>query len=287
MASVSAFSPAHITGIFTIEGGSSNGAGFTLADGMTTSVSSATSRPKAKISINGKTSSAPVSRAVISRFSRIVGIRKMPNLSISHKSHFPIGYGAGMSAAGALSLSFSLNELLATGLTRDGCARIGFDSEVECGTGLSAIFAEEMGGFITRKNLGGEISRIKLSSHERNMPVVCAFLGPIKTSSIIRSAKWKERITRSGRKALANFWQDKSLSNFVTQSREFAISSGITSPRMKALLAHNPDSAMAMLGETVFEFTEEPKECAKRFKACVPKATIIESRISETGAHLL
>lgn len=240
MRKAAAFCPSYITGIFTIASGDAAGAGFAIDKGMETSVSEAGG--KTAIRINGRKSSAPVSRAVLKRFGRGVGA-----LEISHKAELPIGFGCGMSAAGAVSLSLALNELLGAGLRREECVKIAHDAEVECGTGLSGADAAAIGGFLARQSVRS--APVKLPFEERKIRL--AFFSAIRTSSIIADAGWKRKVNSSGERALSSLFSEKSWERFIACSREFAVSSGLAKWCRQGMGA-NARASMAMVGRTLF-----------------------------------
>ncbi|MCX8194808.1 MAG: hypothetical protein N3G22_01745 [Candidatus Micrarchaeota archaeon] len=264
--------PAYATGIFVIGKGDAAGAGFALDLHLVTSAAEKASG-STSISINGKKSAAPVSKAVIRRFSYILeeGIGK---LEIHHHAQAPVGFGLGMSAAGALSLSLALNELFGAGLSRQECVKIAHDSEVECGTGLSGVDAAAIGGFLARRSLSS--APLQLPFEERK--IALAFFSPIKTAQVIRSPDWKGRVNRAGRKALGQLFSQKTWDSFINSSRYFALSSGLAS-WCKPELEKNARASMAMLGRTLF--SDAPlRLSAKPIK-------LIKTRTYPSGARLL
>ena len=267
MTKASAFCPSYITGIFTIGDGDAAGAGFAINKGMKTSVSEAAG--KTVIEIDGKTSPAPVSRAVLKRFGKGIG-----NLKISHKAGLPIGFGCGMSAAGAVSLSLALNELLGVGLRRVECVKIAHDAEVECGTGLSGADAAAIGGFIARRSL--KSGPVKLPFEERKIHL--AFFSAIKTSSIITDAGWKKKVNAAGGHALSALFSGKSWDSFVDCSREFAAGSGLAKWCGREM-EKNPRASMAMVGRTLFSDAKLSLAGAD-FKG-------MDAKSSENGAELV
>ncbi|PIN83680.1 hypothetical protein COV61_02415, partial [Candidatus Micrarchaeota archaeon CG11_big_fil_rev_8_21_14_0_20_47_5] len=98
----SAFSPSHLTGFFSLSAKGSSGAGITLDKGVkTTAEFAAKGAKKDRIAINGNISSAPVSTYIAGEYRRLTGTNRF--FRISHSSFFPVGYGFGTSASGALS----------------------------------------------------------------------------------------------------------------------------------------------------------------------------------------
>ena len=241
---VSASCPSYATGIFTIEGNDAAGAGFAIDKSLITTVSEMKSG-RAAITINGAEVSAPVSKAVLRRYAELGA--KAGLLQIRHTTEVPTGYGLGMSAAGALSLSLALNELLGSGLAREECVKIAHDADAECGTGLSGVDAAAIGGVLFRKSLRD--APVRLPIDEKDIEV--AFFTPIRTSDVIRSPEWKTKVNAAGKSALNALDGSRSWEMFLAASRQFAVQSNLAAwcaPEM----AKNPRASMAMLGHTLF-----------------------------------
>jgi pantoate kinase len=240
----SAFCPAYITGIFSIGEKDAAGAGFAIDLGLATKVAPST-KGRTVITINGAETPAPVSKAVLRRFFE-QGC-KTGVIDVEHKADLPIGYGMGMSAAGALSFSLALNEFLGAGLSREKCVKIAHDSDVECGTGLSGVDAAAIGGALLRETLAD--APVLIDFGERKIHL--AFFSPIKTSEIIRDNEWKKKVNAAGSKALLALAKEKSWDALIAQSRTFALDSNLAE-WCRPHLGHNPRASMAMLGHTLF-----------------------------------
>ncbi|MEW6329513.1 MAG: pantoate kinase [Candidatus Micrarchaeota archaeon] len=274
-----AFSPAHITGFFQIFDKGSTGAGVNLKKGMTTRVEIGEGSGT-DITINHARDDAPVSKAVIARYVQIA--REPLFVRVEHLSDVPVGYGLGMSAAGALSLSLALNECLRA-VGDDAAKRIAHLAEIECGTGLGAVIAQSHGGFLLRKKPGdfGEVERLGVDDGLR---VVCAFLRPLSTSKIIRDENWRKKINEVGAACMRGFSRDSSVENFISLSRRFALRTGLAKGVERALLKIK-DASMAMLGETLFVLTREPESAAEACREF--SGNIVISEISKEGARVL
>ncbi|MEM3399503.1 MAG: hypothetical protein QXP42_01600 [Candidatus Micrarchaeia archaeon] len=280
----SAYSPSHITGFFAIFKNGSAGAGICLEKGMRTEVKS---RGRGvDISINGKKAFAKTSRAVIKRFIEISG--KKHGLAVEHRASMPIGYGCGMSGAGALSLALSLNKLLCLGLKKEECAEIAQAAEIECGTGLGTVAAELCGSLAYRKK-PGEFTSVEKIRVPNSTHIVCSFFSPIPTWEVIRSMAWKRKITAVGLECIREFENEKTLDNFIQLSRQFAIKTGLAREKSKVrkLMDAIENASMAMLGETVFAVEKNRKDASATAKEMMKfsKNTVI-TRISPIGAHI-
>jgi len=268
---VTANCPAYVTGIFTIGDGDAAGAGFSIDKGLSTSVSEKKGGATT-IMINGAQTPSPVTKAVLRRFFEICG--KVGLLDIRHETEIPIGYGLGMSAAGALSLTLALNELLGAGLKRNECVKIAHDSDVECGTGLSGVDAAAIGGILFRKTVADKPVAIKFEEHE----IELAFFSPIRTSSIIRSEEWKAKVNAAGEACLEGLFRSKKWDGFVSSSRKFALDSELAA-WCGSEMENNGRASMAMLGQTLF--SDKPLKLSRM------PLKIIHAKTCEGGAKLV
>ena len=270
MKHASAFCPAYATGIFTVGEGDAAGAGFALEAGMNTAVSE--KRGRTSIMINGKKCAAPVSSSVLGKYAKLAG--KIGALEITHQTAVPIGFGLGMSAAGALSLSLALNELLGMGLTRKQCVKMAHDADVECGTGLSGVDAASVGGMLARRDL--QSAPVKLPFEERE--IEAAFFKPIKTASVIGSPEWKGKVNKAGEAALAMLFLKRDWEGFIVSSRHFSLESGLAEWCKKEMLK-NKRASMAMLGQTLF--SDEPLALLRQ------PMKLLKAKTYEGGGRLL
>src|ERR671920_2526728 len=120
--------------------------------------------PNYQISINSKVVDANESKWVVESYLGFV--HKPYYINIKHETNIPIGFGLGSSGAGALSLSYALNQALDTGLSRSQAAQVAHQAEIACNTGLGTVIAEFAGGFEMRTRVGapgiGYVSKIDL-----------------------------------------------------------------------------------------------------------------------------
>ena len=271
MKSSSAFCPAYVTGLFTIGEGDAAGAGFAIDMGLTT-IASERKSGSTTITINGKEVAVPVSKAVLRRYSEVCG--KVGALEIMHQTEIPIGFGLGMSAAGALSLSLALNELLGAGLSRGKAVKIAHGAEVECGTGLSGADAAAIGGILARRSLRHGVEVIPFEERELEI----AFYSPIRTASVIRSPDWKEKVNSAGEKALALLFEKKDWDGLVLSSRLFDTGAGFAFWCGEEM-GTNARASMAMLGHTLF--------CDQPMKLRKAPAKLLKAKTCAQGARLV
>jgi pantoate kinase len=264
--------PAYVTGIFSIAQGDAAGAGFAIDRHLTTAVSEKKSG-RTTITINGIEGPSPVSKAVLRRYADLMK-GKVGLLDIRHETQVPIGFGLGMSSAGALSLSLALNELFGLGLKRPACVKIAHDADVECGTGLSGVDAAAIGGILARRSV--KDGPVALPFVEKEIEI--AFFSPMKNSGIINSENWKQKVNEAGEDSLAMLFAEKSWEGFVAASRHFTAESGLGA-WCAGEMGANPRSSMAMLGQTLF--SDAPLKLSAR------PMSLLKSKTYEGGAKLV
>lgn len=252
-----AFAPAHITGFFMIFPNGSTNAGINLKYGAETEVCIHDSIGDIDIVINGVDTQARVSRKVAAAYSQELQGR---GISSSTTTAVPVGYGLGMSGAGSFSFSLALNAALGGGKSYKECMRIAAEAEILCGTGLGTVMTQQYSGFMI-----GEEPYPSTSAREVSCPedtVVCCFLDPIETSSIIRSSNWKERINAVGQECMVEINRDPTIPTFRTLSRHFTLMTGLASDPVKAIMREVETASMAMLGETLFAIVHHSEAVA-------------------------
>ena len=258
-----AFAPAHITGFFQIFNNGSTGAGINTSDGAVTEVEVIhDSSRNVFVEINGEPSSAPVSRRVLSFYENLL---KDCSVRIRHHIYFPIGYGLGMSGAGAFSLSLALNSALKSGFSYKKCMDISRDAEISEGTGLGDVVAQQFSGLIY--GLPPYPSFTVRQIFTKPLWVVCAFFEPIETSAIIRDEDWRKKINIAGEKCMYRISNNPSLSQYISSAREFTFETGLPSADLSRVLLEVPESSMAMLGQTAYVITENIGEAVKKLSA--------------------
>ena len=270
---VKARCPGHITGFFEICKNSndgdaryigSRGAGVCISHGVETDiVVKESSETEIKIKINGKESSAPVTRSVMEQFLKL--IKKSYLFLIDHDVEIPISAGFGASGAGALSTAFALNDELGLKLTQNAVATIAHIAEVKSQTGLGDVIAQTHGGIEIRLEPGAPgLGRIDNIIAAPLLNVVCVNLGKLETKSIISNPAHQKRINIAGKKLVAELMQEATIENFMRLSKKFMEESGLLSENLKDLLIFIEDlypfpTSMVMLGESLFTFAKKDK----------------------------
>ncbi len=309
-----AVAPGHITGFFKIFGNGSTGAGINIEDGMATEVWAKASgkgnlgqkskKGKIEVRINGKNSTAPVSRNVIGKFLALIAKNKnfgkkfwankvqksakyqstKFSIKVLHRTTFPIGYGLGISGAGAFSLSLALNRAFRLNLPYLKCREIAKQAEIECGTGLGDVIAESFNnGIMFGKKPYPSKAVNEIKSEIKN--VALAFFAPIETKKIIRNREWKSKINAVGEFCMAEINNEPTLTKFIQLCRHFTMHTGLGSKKILETIAAVPNASMSMLGQTIFVPTDRPKEAEKMLKKFTKRVQI--AKISNKGARVL
>jgi pantoate kinase len=295
VATAKAFSPGHITGIVikSAETGNylhagSKGAGFSIDRGITTVVEVFEHQtPNYQISINSKVVDANVSKWVVESYLGFV--HKPYYINIKHETNIPIGFGLGSSGAGALSLSYALNEALDTKLSKYKVAQIAHHAEIACKTGLGTVIAEFSGGFEIRTSIGapgvGFIEKINLKDYKA--VVLC--IAPLSTKLFL--SDHVSLANQLGERILKRLKASRDIDEFLSMSYQFADNLGLTQCRckepLKILKSHGIEAGVALFGETIFTIVpldrvNYAKQCLKSFEG-----TLIVSNIDNTGARVL
>lgn len=277
-----AFAPSHITGFFQIFPNGSTGAGLNTDKGAFTTVSlgARDASPSVDIFINNSPSEAPVSRAVLRYFD---GVLPEQSLTIHHEIQYPIGYGTGMSGAGAFSLSLALNDLLGSPFTYDECMEFAVQSEISSGTGLGDVIAQRYHGIMI--GLPPYPSRTVKTIPSDKEFVVCGFFAPLDTKTIIRDPSWKETISRIGGECMAELEKDLSVTKLIELCRYFTEKTGLANDQVREVMAAIPESSMAMLGQSIFVITDNPAEAETKLLRYTERVTT--ARVTKTGARVL
>ena len=277
-----ALSPGHITGFFRIFSNGSTGAGFNISKGAITRVDvNPSAKNKVVVLINGRESEAKTSRNVAESF--LSKQKKKFYVKVLHSIELPIGYGLGLSGAGALSLSMALNEALSTKLPQKKALEIAKKAEISAGTGLGDVIAEQHHGLMMGKKPYPS-KKVEIIPIKENFAVL-GFFSPIKTSNIIRNSEWKQKINKAGEKAMQKFGRKKNFSSFIECCREFTIETGLASRAVERFMEKVPDSSQAMLGQTVFALTNNPTKTGKEFKKHCRRVAV--TKIAGKGAMVL
>lgn len=272
-------SPGHITGFFRIYKNGSTGAGINVENGMKTKVQTA---EKNEYYLNGKKTKLIVSEKVAEKFRKKSG--KKFKAKIIHSTKYPIGFGLGISGSGALSLAIALNKLSETKYSKREITEIAKMAEIECGTGLGDVIAENYAGLIIgEKPFPSQIAE-EIKCTEKF--IVFGFFKAIATKKIIRSKEWKKKINAIGAECMNEFEKEKTMQKFIQLSRKFSLETGLATKQIRKVMEKMPKASMSMLGETIFIPAlkiEKAKKIEKELKKYCKKTII--AKIALHGAR--
>ncbi len=260
MMNAKAFCPGHVTGFFQIcetrnpLSTGSRGAGLCLTLGAVSSVSvEAAQRQSVLTYLNGKMTRAEVTRAAVGR---MIDNERL-KVEVETVLQLPQSQGFGMSAAGSLSASIALADLL--GRSRHEAFEAAHVAEVQCRSGLGDVSAILRGGITIRKKAGlppiGEVLRIKGTPE-----VTLAVIGKkLMTRRVLADPAKRRAINRGGSRKVDELLKDPTLDKLMELSASFSLESGLASKRI--IDAMNAGSklgmaSMAMLGNSVFAIGE-------------------------------
>ena len=280
-----AFSPGHVTGLFSIHEDTdprrkgSLGAGFCIALGVTSHV--AVSRQDLYVFDGQPEAEVPVSRAVARLFFEHTGVRQTP-LLITQTSALPVGCGFGTSGAGALSLAMALNAFYGAPLKREEAAALAHLAELEVGTGLGTVIGELSGGMEIRAVAGAPgTGRVITVPFQESWRAVFLVFGPLSTVRLLQEPPLRSRINGAGLLLLDEFKANPTPERYLTLAREFTRRTGLLTPILEPVV-HTLESAgfipaMLMFGEGVYTLVPE---------ALVSQVTALLARFQK-GARLL
>tara|TARA_Y100000310_G_scaffold327376_1_gene393636 strand:- start:5911 stop:6738 length:828 start_codon:yes stop_codon:yes gene_type:complete len=265
-------SQGHVTGFFKIYSNGSTGAGFNIQNGMKTTVEATkANKNNYKIYINGKkTNSFTTSQKVLKKI--LAKTKQKFEITVKHETEFPIGYGLGISGAGALSLANALNKAMKLRISKKEIVNIATKAEIEAGTGLGDVIAEQYSGVIMGLSPYPSKKAGKIKNNYKY--AVFGFFGPLETKKIIKNRKWKSKINKIGSYCMRSLSKKKNMQNFIRLSRVFSIETNLVSKKVREIMNEIPNCSMAMLGNTVFVLTNNPKEIEKQLKKYTKKTSV-------------
>lgn len=285
MKTARAFSPGHITGLFSIHDEAASplekgsiGAGFSISRGVTTTVRfdpaarEGTETDPLYLCNGRPESDLAVSRRVVSIY-REMGLPRRGRIEeITHAIDIPQGSGFGSSGAGALSLSLALNAVFGRPLTKEEAGAAAHRAEVECRTGLGTVIGEFYGGFEIRTKAGapgvGSVLPIRVAP---GLAVLFAVYKKISTSVSLSDPDVRGRINSTGEGLVADLIRTPTLESFLWASRAFSERSGLVTPEVRLLFDRfdrlGISCAMLMFGNAVFALFPDLESAEKEAAA--------------------
>jgi pantoate kinase len=299
VATSTAFSPGHVTGMFSpadsdqtdVMNKGSTGAGFSISNGITTTAKAFEAKTKGySITIDDiQVQKAPVSSYVAEYYLNLID--KPIFLQITHTTEIPIGFGLGSSGAAALSLSYALNNSLKIGLTSVQAAQVAHCADVACKTGLGTVAALYAGGYEIRLKPGAPGKGLTLRKDLDGYIATILCISPLSTKAILSNRLMNMSNKNFCSSELLNRLKSMDdINGFLDASFNFAsalgLTSGICNGPIKALRSEGYKCSIALFGETVFTIVRREK--AKEVRSCLNKfqGTVIEATIDSAGARI-
>jgi pantoate kinase len=283
-----AFAPGHISGFFQpitdfddIDKIGSRGAGVCIAHGATAQVELQKSRKqKINIFINGKIGTYSVTRTAVKYLLGKENLEINVNISLD----LPGSHGFGMSAAGALSSSLALVQLLDKPHLK--AVEAAHRAEVIHHTGLGDVCSSALGGFEIRKKPGiqpyGDIQKIS----EKHSILLAVFPGEMSTKSILTNDRYIQQISNIGSFCTDKVIESPSIELIMKYSYYFTEKSGLAPKNIlhvldKIRVEHR--ASMCMLGHSIFvlDYNEKVKQLL------LEESMIIETRVDNKGARII
>ena len=261
MVGVEAWAPCHITGFFApvkrkdpLRTGSIGG-GVSLGEGVKVEV--LLRGREVELYLNGESCRLPTSEAVVEEYARRLG---RIGLVAYHWVEVPVGAGLGSSGAGALALSFALNEALGRPFSDQEAAQIAHIAELRARTGLGTVLAEYYGGLELRREAGAPgVGVVEVREPAEDLVVAHLHFGSIATAKLLSDRRFLQSVARLGRRALEqmpNAWTEEDL---MRVSRWFSDKLNIYPRKLHHILPVldmlDVTFSMVMLGEGLFTIT--------------------------------
>lgn len=280
-----AFCPAHITGFFRAdisespETTGSVGAGFSIREGVTTTVRMSTGDGAGRVGDDR-------AEHVVEQFLKATGNEGRP-VGVEHRVDIPVGYGLGSSGALALSTAYALDQAFDTGMGREELGQMAHRAEIRYKSGLGDVLASYHGGFEVRTKAGapGYGMLEKLDVGDPSVLVVC--ISPYPTSKF-----WGERMglmNGVGGEMVGEMLRHRDVGLFQRMSMDFARKSGVVTPSVEKVVGiirkTGAGCGVAMLGETVF--TIIPSEDEERVAEALRGYRVLRTRLDMEGAKVL
>ena len=261
-----AFAPGHISGFFepvysqfSLDRSGSRGAGVSLSLGAISHVRvNPSNNHTISVTINGKKSSAPVTKMAIDY---LIGDTNL-DIEIQTRISLPLSQGFGMSGAGALSATLALSNLV--NLPRDNAIKAAHYAEIQSRTGLGDVIASCFGGIEIRRKAGLPPWGILEHIPGTYDIVLCVIGKRIETKKILTNKEKLEEIASYGRYCTKKLLQKPTLEHLFSLSWEFSQKINL----MDAVVYHAVESAqqyglasMCMLGNSVFAIGDTNMLC--------------------------
>lgn len=260
-AASTAFAPGHVTAFFSIHreetptASGSRGAGLTLTDGVTATVTAADggseeTDPDAasgarEIRLNGTRVTIEAVRHVLDALEVAARVRLETSL--------PPGAGFGVSGAAALATALAANHRFECGRTENDLVRIAHAADVEAGTGLGDVVAQARGGVPIRLEPGAPGYGALDGIPDRRRVEYVSF-GELSTPDVLSGET--DALSAAGERALTALLREPTVETLFAEGRRFTREAGVSTPAVAeaidAVTDAGGEASMAMLGRSVF-----------------------------------
>lgn len=301
MKSISAFSPAHITGFFSshyddidlLKTGSI-GAGFSIDKGVITTIAKhSDATMPTEIYINNQLVNARVSYKTLEIFHKQYSLDKNISYRIEHRIEVPMGCGFGTSGAGALSLSLALHRFHGISRPLEEMAQIAHKAEVLLKTGLGTVTAETYGGMEIRITPGAPgFCQLDFIDYDSYQAAFCVW-GEIDTSKALENEDLKKSIGEIGKSLVKDIVKTPDIDTFLKFSYTFTKQIQLLPEKVQQIMEvfkkNGLFASMLMFGEGVFVlYKEEQEDIVKKILSHYDnEAKIIFSSIEPKGVRFL
>ncbi len=282
-----AFAPGHVSGFFEpiytqdITRTGSRGAGINISLGSVSQVFvENSSKQDFEIYVNNRKSSAPVIRLALKYLLGESPIKVV----VKTRFELPWGQGFGMSAAGALSATYSLAKIL--GVSTNDALKASHFAEVKLKTGLGDVMASCFGGVEIRKSAGlppwGIIEHIP----GKGDLVLCVIGKKLDTKKILEDSEKANKIIDYGKYCTKRLLEKPSVENLFSLSQIFTKNTNLANERvLEAIEVANKFglASMCMLGNSIFAMGKTEDLC----NVLSSLGKVFVCSIDEYGARVL
>lgn len=283
-----AFAPGHISAFFEpvyvqgdMDRSGSRGAGVAVSLGAVSHVIvSPALQHMISVHINGKPASAPVTKMALNY---LIGDTSL-SISVTTMIDLPVSQGFGMSAAGALSASLALCDLL--NIPCQNAVRAAHYAEIQSHTGLGDVIASSFGGIEIRRKAGLPPWGILEHIPGKFELVLCVIGKKIETKKILTDAAKLHEIASYGRYCTKKLLQKPTLEHLFSLGWEFTQKINVADKTViQAITSANRHgmASMCMLGNSVFAVGDTPMLC----KTLSRFGKIFCCTVDEQGARVL
>lgn len=237
--------PGHLTVFFSVHRHDdprrtgSRGAGITIEDGVTVTVSRGD-----EIDLNGEQISIEAVERVRESFDT--------SFAVDIETELPLGMGFGISGAAALGTALAANQVVDGGYSEEELVAMAHVADVEAGTGLGDVVAQARGGVPIRLDPGvpphGHLDGIPTTRRIEYLP-----MGTMSTAEIIGGDT--DTISDRGDSSVRALMERPTLDRLFELGRRFASDTGLLDDELQEVIddvqAVGSDACLGLLGRTV------------------------------------